>query len=69
MHDLLDRYFASLAQRPTWWTALIAAICVVDLFVVITGNQAPNVRIFNGTLAGIVLVLMTVALIRRFRGA
>jgi|GEM_PF-5610385 len=68
MHDLLDRYFATLAQRPTWWTALIAVVCVVDLAIVIPGHQASSVRIFNGTLAAIVLILMTIALIRRFRG-
>ncbi len=69
MRDLADRYFSDLARRPTWFTALIGVVCVVDLAIVVAGHQPSNVRIFNGTLAAVVLILMTIALIRRFRGA
>ena len=68
MRDLADRYFTDLARRPMWFTALIGVVCVIDLVVVFTGHQPTNVRVFNGTLAGVVLILMTIALIRRLRG-
>ncbi len=68
MRDLADQYFSDLARRPMWFTALIGVVCVVDLVVVFTGHQPSNVRVFNGTLAGIVLMVMTIALIRRVRG-
>jgi len=68
MRDLANRYFETLARRPLWFTLLIVAVCVADLVTVLAGRQAENVRVFNGTLATLVLILMTIALIRRFRG-
>ncbi|MDQ6926608.1 MAG: hypothetical protein M3154_10290 [Candidatus Eremiobacteraeota bacterium] len=68
MRDLADRYFTTLAHRPMWFTLLIAAVCVIDLASVIAGRQAASIRVFNGTLATLVLILVTITLIRRFRG-
>ncbi|HWT07329.1 MAG TPA: hypothetical protein VN224_16300 [Xanthomonadales bacterium] len=68
MRDLGDRYFTTLARRPLWFTLLIGAVCIVDLASVIAGRQAASVRVFNGTLATLVLILVTITLIRRFQG-